>query len=179
MEGVNIFEAALTEAASQAAAGFIPWEYWFLAIGAVLASFAAVFFVFKKKQKKESFRMSLDMALLSVKIPQKTVEEIQQSGKQEKDWIRVMEDFYANLVSLKPAHFWSVKPWITLEIAKVRGEICFFVAAPKKYASFVEKRSLVCIRTRRWSAARISIFLVARKKSAAATLRLRGRCTCR
>jgi len=82
----------------------------------------------------------MDLVLFSVRIPSKTAEEIQQSGKQEKDWIKVMEDFYANLVSLKPAHFWSPKPWITLEIAKVRGEICFYVAAPKKYAEFIEKK---------------------------------------
>jgi len=85
-------------------------------------------------------QMAMDLVLFSVRIPSKTAEEIQQSGKQEKDWIKVMEDFYANLVSLKPAHFWSPKPWITLEIAKVRGEICFYVAAPKKYAEFIEKK---------------------------------------
>jgi len=33
-----------------------------------------------------------------------------------------------------------VKPWITLEIARIKGEICFYVAAPRYYASFIEKR---------------------------------------
>jgi len=54
-----------------------------------------------------------------------------------------MEDFYANLVSLKPKGFLSVKPWIALEIAKVKGEICFYVAAPREYANFIEKKLTV------------------------------------
>jgi hypothetical protein len=52
----------------------------------------------------------------------------------------VMEDFYANMISLKPAGMFSLKPWIALEVAKIKGEICFFAAVPKKYAGFVEKK---------------------------------------
>ncbi len=109
-------------------------------LGILLAVLLAVFWFLVKRQNREKFKMSLDLVLLSVKIPAKTPEEIQQSGRQEKDWIKVMEDFYSNLVSLKPKGFFRPKPWIALEIAKVKGEICFYVAAPRRYENFVEKR---------------------------------------
>lgn len=115
------------------------WVY-FAVLGAVLVFFAALAFWYRKRVGREAFRMSLDMVLLSVRIPPKSAEEIQQAGRQEKDWMKIMEDFYANLVSLKSKGIFGVKPWVTLEIAKVRGEICFFVAAPRLYASFIEKK---------------------------------------
>lgn len=114
--------------------------YWWLAIAAVFCLGGFLVWLLAKNTRREKFKLSMDMILLSVKIPQKTIEEIQQAGKQEKEWIKVMEDFYANLVSLKPKGVFSPKPWIALEVAKVKGEVCFFVAAPKKYESFVEKR---------------------------------------
>ena len=113
--------------------------FWLIVGGVLAVLFLAVFFL-AKKQKKDKLRLSMDLVLLSVKIPAKSVEEVQQSGRQEKDWIKVMEDFYANLVTLKSKGFWSAKPWIALEIAKVKGEICFFVAAPRRYQSFIEKK---------------------------------------
>lgn len=111
-----------------------------LLAGVVFVLLAVLLIFYFLKRKRDNFRMSLDMVLLSVKISRKTVEEIQQSGRQEKDWIKVMEDFYANLVSIKRKHFWNPAPWVTLEIAKVRGDICFYVAVPKKYEGFIEKR---------------------------------------
>lgn len=115
------------------------WLY-FGAAGILLVFFGLLFFAYKRKLKRDAFRMAMDLVLLSIKIPHKTVEEIQQAGKQDKDWIKVMEDFYANLVSLQPKGLFGTKPWITLEVAKVRSEICFFAAAPKKYAGFIEKK---------------------------------------
>jgi len=117
----------------------LAWPY-FLAIAGVFALLAIFYFVYRKWQDKESFHLSMGLVLLSVKIPNKSTEEIQQAGKQEKDYIKVMEDFYSNLVSLRSEGVFGVKPWVTCEIAKVRGEICFFVAAPKKYEGFIEKR---------------------------------------
>lgn len=117
----------------------LAWPY-FLAIAGVFALLAIFYFVYRKWQDKESFHLSMGLVLLSVKIPNKSTEEIQQAGKQEKDYIKVMEDFYSNLVSLRSEGVFGVKPWVTFEIAKVRGEICFFVAAPKKYEGFIEKR---------------------------------------
>lgn len=115
------------------------WIYYLAGAG-VLVLLALLFYFWRKNVRRDTFRLSMGLALLSVRIPSKSVEEVQQSGKQEKDWIRVMEDFYANLVTLNPKHFWQAKPWIALEVAKVRGEICFYVAAPRKYESFIEKK---------------------------------------
>lgn len=117
----------------------IPW-YVFLSGGAILALAAVLAYLFKRKQDTQTFRESLDFTLLSVKIPQKSIEEIQQAGKQERDWMKVMEDFYANLITLKPNGLFAPKPWITLEIAKVGNEIRFYVAAPLRYEGFLEKR---------------------------------------
>ena len=126
------------------AAGVVPlllanWVYCLIAAGLAII-FVFAFVAYRKKQKSAVFRQAMDMVLLSMKIPNKTAEEVQQSGRQEKDWIKVMEDFYSSLVSLKPQGFFSPKPWITMEVAKVKGEICFFVAAPRKYQDFIEKR---------------------------------------
>jgi hypothetical protein len=133
-EKLSFYQAA-------AAGGFwgLAWaDFWPVALAFAVLGLA--FFFYWRKLKRDEFELEMGLVLLSVKIPQKTTEEIQQAGKQEKDWIKVMEDFYSNLVSLKPAGFFSPKPWITLEVAKVRGDICFFAAAPKRYAGFVEKR---------------------------------------
>lgn len=115
------------------------WVY-FAAMAAVLVILGVFVGWYRKRAGRETFRMTLDMVLLSVRIPPKSAEELQQAGKQEKDWMKIMEDFYANLVSLKSKGFFGVKPWITLEIARIKGEICFYVAAPRYYASFIEKR---------------------------------------
>lgn len=113
---------------------------YLLAAAGVFAILAILYFFYRRWQSKQNFRLSMDMVLLSVKIPNKSTEEIQQAGKQEKDYIKVMEDFYSNLVSLKPKGMLGAKPWITFELAKIRGEICFFVAMPKRYEGFIEKR---------------------------------------
>jgi hypothetical protein len=115
--------------------------YWLYAAAILVAALLFGFWVFfKKRQKGESFKQSLELVLFSVRIPNRTAEEIQQAGKQEKDCTKVMEGFYSNLISLKPNWFLGARPWVTLEIAKVGGEVCFFVSAPAKYAGFFEKR---------------------------------------
>lgn len=134
---------ALAKAAApamEAGAGFSLGMWLMIGAAVLLAMAIAAVLFFAKRRNREKFRLSMDMVLLSVRIPAKSAEEIQQSGKQEKDWIRLMEDFYANLVSLKPKGFLAPKPWIALEIAKVQGEIYFYAAAPRRYESFVEKR---------------------------------------
>ncbi|MCU0652780.1 MAG: DUF87 domain-containing protein [Candidatus Pacebacteria bacterium] len=142
-----VFGMANAAAAAKAATAAQPFNlgaiFWhfFWPLMAIFGVSAALVLILRWKHKREEFKNALDMVLLSVRVPPKTAEEVQQSGKQqEKDWIKVMEDFYANLVSLKPKGFLGSKPWIVLEVAKVRGDICFFVAAPKKYAGFIEKK---------------------------------------
>jgi hypothetical protein len=60
---------------------FLPWAV----LGVVLLAglLAGAWFVFKKRNR-EKFRLSMEMILLSVRIPPKNAEEIQQSGRQEK-----------------------------------------------------------------------------------------------
>jgi hypothetical protein len=139
----------INSAAADPSANFVSWllnaPAWqdYAAIAAVLVILGVVVWFYRKRVGREAFKMSLEMVLLSVRIPPKSAEEIQQAsqaGRHEKDWMKIMEDFYANLVSLKSRGFFGPKPWITLEIAKVRGEICFYVAAPRRYANFIEKR---------------------------------------
>ena len=113
------FGLARASAAGKRAALGIPNEVlgW-LAAGAVLALALAVLWFLAKKRKLAKFCLSMDMVLLSVRIPQKSAEEVQQSGRQEKDWIKVMEDFNANLITLKPKGLLAPKPWLALEIAR-------------------------------------------------------------
>ena len=143
MEGLTNYVdfglAKVVAAADKAAVWPTEWLY-FGAAGISACVFGLLFWGYKRKRKRDGFRMAMDLVLLSIKIPHKSAEEIQQAGKQEKDWIKVMEDFYANMISLKPAGMFSLKPWIALEVAKIKGEICFFAAVPKKYAGFVEKK---------------------------------------
>jgi hypothetical protein len=68
-----------------------------------------------------------------------TTEEIRDSGKQEKDWIKSMEDFYSSLNSLSKEGAFGVSPWIALEIVKLKEEIVFYVATPKRFENFIEK----------------------------------------
>jgi len=119
--------------------GAIPDASILILIG-FLAVFLFAFYLISKKKKADELKQSLNFTLFLVRVPNKTAEEIQQAGKQEKDWIKIMEDFYNSLVSLKQRHFFSLNPWITLEIAKVKGEICFYAAAPNQYAGFIEKK---------------------------------------
>ena len=100
--------------------------------------FIALFFV-SKKTKSNKFKQSLGLTLFSIRIPKKSAEEMKESQKQEKDWIKVMEDFYSSLSSLKKEGLFSPEPWISLEIAKIKEEIWFYVAAPKRYENFIEK----------------------------------------
>lgn len=117
-------------------------EYAYILIGLSVFVFfiILIWFFLKKIIEKKNFKKSLSFTLLSVRIPPKTEEELRQSGKQEKDWIRLMENFYDSLISLKKQSFFDVLPWITLEIAKIKNEIGFYVSTPKGFEGFIEKK---------------------------------------
>ena len=117
-------------------------EYGYIIIGlSVLVFLIIVFWIFFSKIfESKRIKASMSFTLFSIRIPPKTEEELRQSGKQEKDWIRLMEDFYGSLISLKKQSFLGVLPWITLEIAKVKGEIGFYVSVPKEFENFIEKK---------------------------------------
>jgi len=57
-----------------------------------------------------------------------------------KDEIKVMEDFYESLVSLKNEKIFGAPSWITFEISKVGEEIGFYIAIPKDFEDFIEKK---------------------------------------
>jgi hypothetical protein len=96
-------------------------------------------FSIKKRNKTEALKQSLEFVLFSVKMTKDSIEETNKAGKQEKDWIRLMEDFYSSLTSFNKEKVFDVDPWIALEIGKVKEQIFFYVAAPKRFESFIEK----------------------------------------
>ncbi len=90
--------------------------------------------------KKNALRASLSFTLFLIRIPIKSQEELKGSGKDDKDIIRMMEDFYESLISLRKEKAFGPPPWITLEISKVKEEIGFYVAVPMDYEEFIEKK---------------------------------------
>jgi hypothetical protein len=87
----------------------------------------------------KTIEQSLKLTLFSVKMSGSTAEELRDSGKQEKDWIRLMEDFYSSLNSLSKDGLFGIDPWIALEIVKLKEDIIFHVAVPKRFENFIEK----------------------------------------
>lgn len=98
-----------------------------------------VIFLIKRNRKMKTIEQSLKLTLFSVKMSGSTAEELRDSGKQEKDWIRLMEDFYSSLNSLSKEGLFGVDPWIALEIVKLKEDIIFYVAAPRRFENFIEK----------------------------------------
>ncbi|MFZ3054751.1 MAG: type IV secretory system conjugative DNA transfer family protein [Minisyncoccales bacterium] len=105
----------------------------------VLFSVLLFLFFFKKRNSSKVLKESLEFVLFSVKMAKESPEDIQRSGKQEKDWIKMMEDFYSSLTSLNKESVFGIDPWIALEIGKVKEQIFFYVAAPKRFGGFIEK----------------------------------------
>ncbi len=106
----------------------------------VLIIFLLVFiFLFKKRNKSKALKESLGFVLFSVKMTTESAEELQKAGKQEKDWIKSMEDFYSSLTSFNKEGILGIDPWIALEIGKIKEQIFFYVAAPKRFEGFIEK----------------------------------------
>lgn len=98
-----------------------------------------VIFLIKRNRKMKTIEQSLKLTLFSVKMSGSTAEELRDSGKQEKDWIKLMEDFYSSLNSLSKEGLFGVDPWIALEIVKLKEDIIFYVAAPRRFENFIEK----------------------------------------
>ena len=117
-------------------------EYGYIIIGlSGLLFLVFLFWIFILKiLESKRIKESVSFTLFSIRIPPKTEEELKQAGKSEKEWIKLMEDFYSSLVSLKKQSFLGVLPWISLEIAKVKNEIGFYVSAPKEFEGFIEKK---------------------------------------
>ncbi|MDD2757714.1 MAG: hypothetical protein PHV29_03915, partial [Candidatus Pacebacteria bacterium] len=113
-----------------------------LYLAIILLSLLLVLFLFlfiKKNRRNKMIKESLEFTLFSVKMSGITNEEIRDSGKQEKDWIKSMEDFYSVLNSLSKESLFGVDPWISMEIVKLKEEIVFYVAVPRRFENFIEK----------------------------------------
>lgn len=90
--------------------------------------------------KKKTLRASLSFTLFLIRIPIKSHDEVRSSGKDGKEFIKMMEDFYDSMISLRSEKAFGPPPWITLEIAKVNEEIGFYIAVPDNYRDFIEKK---------------------------------------
>jgi len=117
---------------------FTNYIYYALALIILLLLFL-IFFLLKKRSNSKALKESLDFVLFSIKMAKETPEELQRLNKQEKDWIKPMEDFYSSLTSFNKEGLLGVEPWIALEIGKVKEQIFFYVAAPKRFEGFIEK----------------------------------------
>ncbi|MCK9578679.1 hypothetical protein M0R01_04310 [bacterium] len=109
--------------------------FFIIAISSVVV-FLGVNYVFAKIAKKKAIRASLSFTLFLVKMPVSD-DGVSSNIKEE---IKVMEDFYESLVSLKNEKIFGAPSWITLEISKVGEEIGFYIAIPKDFEDFVEKK---------------------------------------
>ncbi|MFA5715507.1 MAG: hypothetical protein WC998_07195, partial [Candidatus Paceibacterota bacterium] len=96
---------------------FNNYIYYALIVLILFLFFLIVFFL-KKRNTSKTLKESLDFVLFSVKMSKESSEELQRSGKQEKDWIKPMEDFYSSLTSLNKEGVLGIDPWIALEIGK-------------------------------------------------------------
>jgi len=116
--------------------------YLFLEILTAIVILYLLFLLFLNSRKKHSrIKQALKMSLFSVKIPGKTFEELQNDPKkQEKEWISIMEHFYASLTALKKKSIFDEDPWICFELLKVKNQINFYIATPERYESFIEKQ---------------------------------------
>ncbi|MGB9598776.1 MAG: hypothetical protein ACPLZH_02955, partial [Minisyncoccales bacterium] len=94
--------------------------------------FLSLFFYFLKERRKKKIFSFLDTTLYLVKMPRYEEKEEKQK-KEVKDYISVMEQFYASL-------FYFKERKITLEVASQRGkeDIRFYVAVPSPLSSAFE-----------------------------------------
>ncbi|MDD4661879.1 MAG: type IV secretion system DNA-binding domain-containing protein [Candidatus Pacebacteria bacterium] len=114
--------------------------YLLIALVVLIVSLV-IYLVLDTKKKSSKIRQSLRMVLFSVRVPSKSMEELQiDPKKQEKEWISIMEHFYTSLTAIKNQGLFDEMPWISLELLKVKNRINFYIAAPERYASFVEKQ---------------------------------------
>lgn len=119
----------------------------FFGIMVVLAAFAGVTWFFVRRMRNRArISASLQSVLYAVLLPQELANtEQERKGKDPKDFISVMEQFYAGLVSreeLRTLGFLTDRPSFTLEIAlpSVGEETAFYVAVPRKWSRIFEKK---------------------------------------
>jgi len=120
----------------------------FIYLIVVLALFfvaaVVIYLVLLKIRYKGKIVRSLNMSLFLIKMPLEFKEDI--SLEEKKLRIGAMEQFLSGLASLKERDYFKQaiygQPYIVLEMAVpfIGSEICFYLAAPKKYETFLEKQ---------------------------------------
>lgn len=93
-------------------------------------------------------RREQKIVFLQLLVPKKESREEKESeedqfGKDYKEVIGVMDHLYQSLHALRDDSFkrhWLGQPFFSLEFAALAGEILFFVACPRSYASLIEKQ---------------------------------------
>jgi len=110
----------------------------------ILVVFFIVFLILEKKKGKGRIVRALNMSLFLIKLPRQEKENI--TIDEKKSRIAVMEQFLSGLNNLKERRFikrfFYGKPYIVLEMAVPFSypEISFYLAAPKKFETFIEKQ---------------------------------------
>jgi len=118
--------------------------YLVIFIIAFLFAGAISVIIFERKKGKGRITRALNMSLFLVKVPLEIKEDL--PSEEEKSRIGVMEQFLASLVSLREKgslnQMFYGQPYIALEMAVpfIGSEICFYLATPRKYETFLEKQ---------------------------------------
>ncbi len=120
------------------------FTYIILVLALFLIAAVVLYLALLRIRYRGKITRSLNMALFLIKMPLETKEDI--PGEERKNRIGIMEQFLASLASLKERDYIKQaiygQPCIILEMAVpfVGLEICFYLAAPKKYETFFEKQ---------------------------------------
>ncbi|MDP1629023.1 MAG: DUF87 domain-containing protein, partial [bacterium] len=116
-----------------------------LAFLLIIAAFLTIFgFWFRRIIRNRRQIRALNLQLFLIRVPREKGEE---KSKTEKEIISVMEQLYASFSSVGRGGGWRENflygpPYLALEIAlpNSSNEICFYLAAPRRQAEFIEKQ---------------------------------------
>jgi hypothetical protein len=100
----------------------------------------ALILIIEKRKRGGLIVRALNMSLFSIRIPRETKDDM--SAEEKKNKIAVMEQFLSGLGALRDKTMRYGQPYIVLEMAVPfsSSEISFYLAAPKKYETFIEKQ---------------------------------------
>jgi len=122
----------------------INFTYLIVVLALFLAAATVIYLVLLRLRNKGKITRALNMSLFLIKVPIEFKEDIPLDEK--KNRIAVMEQFLTGLSSLRERDFFQDmvygQPYIVLEMAVpfIGSEICFYLAVPKKYETFLEKQ---------------------------------------
>lgn len=115
-----------------------------LALGVSTLGFAALWTLRRGADKgREEEIVFLQLLVPKKESREEKESEADQFGKDYKEVIGVMDHLYQSLHALRNDGFnrhWRGQPFFSLEYAALAGEILFFVACPRSFASLIEKQ---------------------------------------